>query len=90
MPPELPHAGIGILGTGLVTAQTVPTDLMGPLGLTAFAITVVGVLARVAREYIDELKAQRDTWKERSLATDARLDRIVKAFEQATKQPAPE
>lgn len=36
------------------------------------------------------LTAERDAWRDRSLATDARLDRVAAAFERLAKLPAPE
>jgi len=37
-----------------------PDALLGPLGLTAGLIAAVAFLARLLREYIDDIKAKRD------------------------------
>lgn len=63
--------------------------LLGPLGLTAGAIGAVVFLARILREYIEELKSERNTWRERALASDVRTDRLADAFETALKVRAP-
>lgn len=59
--------------------------ILGPVGVAAGAIAVVVFLARILREYIEELKAERNTWRERALASDIRTDRLADAIETAIK-----
>lgn len=59
--------------------------LLGPFGALIGAVTAVIFLARLLREYINELKSERDIWRERSLASDIRTDRLADAFELALK-----
>lgn len=61
------------------------TSLLGPFGALIGAIAVVAFLARILREYINELKSERDIWRDRSLASDTRTDRLADAFELALK-----
>jgi hypothetical protein len=64
----------------------VPTDaLLGPLAALAGAIVTIGFLARILREYIEELKSERNIWRQRSLDSDTRTDRLADAFELALK-----
>jgi hypothetical protein len=66
-----------------------PTEvLLGPLAALGGSLIVVGFLARILREYIEELKSERNVWRERSLASDVRTDRLADAFELALKTPA--
>jgi hypothetical protein len=65
-------------------------QLLGPLGALAGAIAVVWFLARILREYIEELKHERDIWRDRSLASDTRTDRLADAFETAIKMRPPQ
>lgn len=67
------------------------------LGSLGFALLAVwGFLTGRVRvgKLVDDDKAgvvkERDEWKARSLATDARLDRIATVFEKVTKSTAPE
>ncbi len=46
------------------------------------------VSERDRREAI--LTSERDAWRDRSLATDDRLDRVVAAFERIARAPAPQ
>ena len=63
-----------------------PADaLLGPLAALVGALVVVGFLARILREYLDDLKSERNIWRERSLASDIRTDRLADAFELALK-----
>ena len=63
-----------------------PTDaLLGPLAALVGALIVIGFLARILREYIEELKSERNIWRDRSLASDVRTDRLADAFELALK-----
>jgi len=63
--------------------------LLGPLGALAGAVIVVVFLSRILREYIDELKHERDTWRDRALSSDIRVDRLADAFEVALKVKPP-
>lgn len=66
-----------------------PTDVLGPLGALVGAVAVVVFLARILREYIEELKSERNVWRERALASDTRTDRLADAFELALKMRPP-
>jgi hypothetical protein len=63
--------------------------ILGPIGVAAGAIVVVVFLTRILREYIEELKSERNTWRDRSLASDVRTDRLADAFETALKMRPP-
>lgn len=58
-----------------------PETLLGPLGLLVGAILAVGYLVRILREYLDDIKRQRDEaiagWKAQTTATD----RLANAIE---------
>lgn len=66
---------------------------VGPVSALALALAGLWFVSRYAyrllREYIDDLKAQRDEWKARSLSSDQRLERIADAFEALAKKAAP-
>jgi hypothetical protein len=63
--------------------------ILGPVGVAAGAIGVVVFLARILREYIEELKTERNIWRERALASDVRTDRLADAIETAIKVRVP-
>jgi hypothetical protein len=66
---------------------------IGPVAALVLALAVLWIGGRIAyrilREYIDDLKVQRDEWKTRSLSSDTRLERIADAFEALAKKAAP-
>lgn len=66
-----------------------PTELLGPIGALAGALLAVAFLTRILREYIEELKSERNIWRDRSLASDQRTDRLADAFEMALKVRPP-
>lgn len=63
--------------------------LVGPVAALGLALFVINALYRLLREYIAELKGERDAWKARSLSSDERLERLADAFETGFKKAAP-
>lgn len=62
---------------------------MGPVAALALALVVIQRLYVLLREYIADLRSDRDAWKARSLASDERLERLAGAFEAGFKKAAP-
>jgi hypothetical protein len=72
-------------------------DALGRLGALGLALIAIWGFAsgrvRVGKLVDDDkaaVAAERDDWKARALASDARLDRIATAFLKATGTAAPE
>jgi hypothetical protein len=63
--------------------------LVGPVAALALALVVIGALYRLLKDYIADIRAERDAWKARSLASDDRLERLADAFEAGFKKAAP-
>lgn len=63
--------------------------LVGPVAALALALVVIHRLYLLLREYIADLRSDRDAWKARSLASDERLERLADAFEAGFKKAAP-
>lgn len=70
--------------------MAIPTEwLVGPVAALALALVVITILWK-AHQAADEREIKRgDEWRDRSIATDARLDRVADAFEAIAKKAAP-
>ncbi len=66
-----------------------PEWLVGPVAALALALVVIRALYVFLKDYIAEIRADRDAWKARSLASDDRLERLADAFEAGFKKAAP-
>jgi hypothetical protein len=60
--------------------------LVGPVAALALALVVIGALYRLLRDYITDLKTERDGWKARSVASDARLEKLANELAAALKK----
>lgn len=63
--------------------------LVGPVGALALALWVINALWTAHKEADARERAATLEWRDRSLATDARLDRLADAFEAGFKKAAP-